>query len=265
MKKLVTIGATAMMGFVSLGGLQGITQATENHQGSVVGMVNTFAEDILGTSVYADEGIHFANNSLRLKLGSNSHYIYVDEEGKLSFNYPEDVKGAMIEGYLLKGDGTRVEKENLDKTKLDVNDRLIFCLNVEAVNAPLETTVYEGIQEFKSNEYYEIFFGENGRVTGKAINNSSTAKADVVFEHTEKSPEEPGWYGVVPSAITFTDSNKEQALDATVKIVNADDQKTDYTGPKSVIIKVKSTNGFELRDGKKAAVEYSLTKKIAML
>ncbi len=261
MKKLVTIGATAMMGFVSLGGFQGITQATENHQGSVVGMVNTFAEDILGTSVYADEGIHFSNNSLRLKLGSDSHYIYVNEEGKLSFNYPEDIKRMMIEGYLLKGDGTRVEKENLDKTKLDVNDRLIFCLNVGAVNASLENIVYEGVQEFMPNEYYEIFFGKNGRITGKAINNSSTAKADVVFEHTEKSPEEPGWYGVVPSAITFTDSNKEQALDATVKIVNADDQKTDYTGPKSVTIKVKSTNGFELRDGKKAAVEYSLTKK----
>ena len=273
MKKLVTISTTAMMGFTALGGFQGIAQAMEN---SSVGVVSTFAQHVLGDTVHADEPAKKLNTTLVWNYVANNTKRTVSlffNGDKISANF---VEGGGYGEYFFKldvtvfaPDGTqRWEKEviNTDEELGSFNEGDVVHLKsywykpgvVNFVENKGDAIQGLDLKNFDlSNRKEYLFTKKNGQLV---LNPDQQTQTDVTFDHTA-TPGEPGWYGVVPKAITFTDDNKDKALDATVKIVNANDQKTDYTGAKSVAVKVKSTNGFELKDGKKAAVEYSLTTK----
>lgn len=88
----------------------------------------------------------------------------------------------------------------------------------------------------------------------------TTSDTDVTYDYTAPTPAEPQWYGVVPSSISFSDKAKD--VDVPVSIVNEAEQKTPYTGSKSVDVKVKSDNGYKLKDAKVSGgdIEYKLDK-----
>lgn len=97
--------------------------------------------------------------------------------------------------------------------------------------------------------------------TQKADTKQTDENNDVKVEYDATvTPSDPQWYGVVPAAISLSDEAKD--VDASVKIVNTDDTKTDYTGSKSVDVKVKSKNGYKLKDATVAgeAIDYKLDK-----
>lgn len=267
MKKLVTIGATAMMGFTALGGLQGVTQAVEGHTDPVAGIVNMFENDLLGTTVHADEAFQVKPNAMRIEMNveglSNKYgsFLISGSNGRLGVNY--DNLKPFLDISILTKDNTLIKgPDNAFARHLEIGDKvqIIFHDGVTGESKPVNGSPELNITDFSSKTPYVFTVQPDGTFVVSEGYLEMEKEVQVSYDHTE-TPGDPAWYGVVPAAITFTDDNKGTELDASVKIVNADDQQTDYTGSKTVDVKVQSTNGFELKDGAKEAVEYSITKQ----
>lgn len=270
MKKIVTIGAVTMMGFTAVGGLQKLAQATENYNGPVTGMVNIFTKDLFGTTAYADEVQYAKENAFYIESSkSNCFSVSRNEQGVL--NYWKTTEGKDFDVTIIAPDGTKeaVDEskitsvdswENVSETLLTEGYKVLIVTKTKCHGGMLDYYKNSALygQTFEANQ--SILLSVNADGTMKVMQEDQNAQTDVIFEHTE-TPGEPGWYGIVPANITFNDENSDEQLDATVKIVNANDQKTAYSGSKTVDVKVKSTNGFDLKDGDKEAVEYSITKK----
>lgn len=323
MKKLVTIGATAMMGFTSLGGLQMISHATEGSSNPVAGAIQTFSKDILGeVTAHAAETdvVNIPDDQLKAammaKLGitdekeltvenikkitevqfggknitdltglnqgqkitwlaiNNNHIIdlsplkdsYTDRNPYLEGQTVTDTEHNVTNGTVIvkvkdikNFDGTTPTITPADGGVYDAAKGEITWTGVDDTATEVSYS-WTGVQV---NASAHRFSGTvTVPLTHKQADQQGTAgeQTEVTFDTTVQ-PGEPGWYGVVTPAIAFSDANKADDLDASVKIVNADDQTTNYNGKKTVDVKVKSVNGFELKAGAKDAVEYSITKK----
>ena len=84
-------------------------------------------------------------------------------------------------------------------------------------------------------------------------NDVSNDKVEVEYNYTAQAPGEPGWYGVVPSAVTLTDANRGTGEVANVELKNATQvggNYVPYDGGKTVEVSVKSNNSYKLDDGK---------------
>ncbi len=84
-------------------------------------------------------------------------------------------------------------------------------------------------------------------------NSVTNDKVEVEYNYTAQAPGEPGWYGVVPSAVTLTDANRGTGEVANVELKNATQvggNYVPYDGGKTVEVFVKSNNGYKLNDGK---------------
>ncbi|QPS70265.1 toxin Cry1Ac domain D-VI-related protein [Lactococcus garvieae] len=76
-------------------------------------------------------------------------------------------------------------------------------------------------------------------------------KVEVEYNYTAQAPGEPGWYGIVPSAVTLTDANRGTGEVANVELKNATKVSgayVPYDGGKTVEVFVKSDNGYKLND-----------------
>lgn len=87
-------------------------------------------------------------------------------------------------------------------------------------------------------------------------------KVEVQYNYTVQAPGEPGWYGVVPSAVTLTDANRSTGQLANVELKDATQvggKYIPYDGGKTVEVSVKSDNSYKLDDGKNdPLVDYKL-------
>ncbi len=84
-------------------------------------------------------------------------------------------------------------------------------------------------------------------------NDVTNDKVEVEYNYTAQAPGEPGWYGVVPSAVTLTDANRGTGEVANVELKNATQvggHYMPYDGGKTVEVSVKSNNSYMLDDGK---------------
>lgn len=93
-------------------------------------------------------------------------------------------------------------------------------------------------------------------------NDVANDKVEVEYNYTAQAPGEPGWYGVVPSAVTLTDANRGIGEVANVELKNATQvggNYVPYDGGKTVEVFVKSDNSYKLNDGKgDPTVDYKL-------
>lgn len=84
-------------------------------------------------------------------------------------------------------------------------------------------------------------------------NDVTNDKVQVEYNYTAQAPGEPGWYGVVPSAVTLTDANRGTGESANVELKNITQvggKYVPYDGGKTVEVSVKSDNSYKLDDGK---------------
>ncbi|MFQ7233272.1 MAG: Ig-like domain-containing protein [Enterococcus hulanensis] len=339
MKKIITIGATAMMSFTSLGGLQLISQATADTNSPVVGAIHTFSKELLGdATAYAAEadmvnipdanlkakikealnvtddneitekkcrdftgdldfqGIKISNleglqyftniNSLRLTgcdltqevvdefdfkvFSSSMASLYINQNHL--YNTSRIPNFASVYGNWESGQTVTESKQTITTTgtvTLDVS-KYQDCMGPGSVN--FERISNDGVYDEATNtitwknldlstESVSFHFHGTSYLDGNVVVPLEVQKVtttDVTYD-AQVTPGEPSWYGVVNSAITFNEQNKNSDLDASVKIVDANDQTESYKGNKVVAVKVKSTNGFELKDNAKTPVEYHIT------
>lgn len=272
MKKLITLGSAAMIGMTLLGTFQGVTQATENHEDSLAGMVSILGKEMLGTTVHADDVVedqlavtYTLENQWVNPVGTRKHVLSV-YNNKIHVNTNGGYIAGIYKVTVTKTDGTSnvylLDKQNdKDICKLDEGDKIKIQVSGKAKIQPMQVSEGYNITQNITMDKPVFLEVEDGKITDSDdAQPDQKGQTNVEYTHTE-TPGEPGWYGIIPANIIFNDDNKEEALDAKVKLVNADDKNTAYTGSKTVGVTVKSTNGFKLQDGAKKAVDYALTNK----
>ncbi|MFQ7233271.1 MAG: hypothetical protein ACLRPU_00225 [Enterococcus hulanensis] len=67
-------------------------------------------------------------------------------------------------------------------------------------------------------------------------------------------PGEPDWYSEVPAVLPFTKETKELAVPVTITVTEGQEKRADA----HVMVQVRSTNGYQLKNGSEAAVTYHL-------
>lgn len=270
--KLITISATLLMGTAALGGVQSVTQAMRNHHGPITSMVNSMVKKTLGTEVYADEAIEVRDNAIVFLSEFDvdiAKEFYVSPDGRLAIacNARRIHFSDVFDELTVTNGKTGITKTidlntSASPDSLYAGDSFSFTTNAQtSFNMHGDEAFYEGPNTLKSSTKYYGLVKPDGSIKISLVPHEQQGQTTVTFDHTAPAPGEPDWYGIVPASIVFNDQNKEQPVDAKVKIVNATDQKSAYSGDKVVDVKVASTNGFELKDGEKVPVEYSLTKK----
>lgn len=80
----------------------------------------------------------------------------------------------------------------------------------------------------------------------------------VTIPITEKSTTaDPQWYSFVPATVSMNNNTKK--VDVNIKLSKYSDKYEVYDGAKTVNVTVKSINGYQLKDGSKKEVTYTLT------
>ena len=271
MNKLIAVGATAIMGMTSLGMTQMVTHAAEKDASSVpyTSMIKNLSQAKLGA--VETQNITAASVKKEAIYIVSDDYSYIStDQGKLEFWKASNAKPFAIIT-IVKSDGTKIE--NIDPTSVTDTGKWVLDTNDLVAGDTVILEAKQGLKDYKTpacsigsvkaGDTLTLKVNSDGtmsNLTDKQPDQQGTGNdVKVTYDYTAPTPSEPGWYGVIPTAITLTDTAKEVVAD--VSLVNANDvtHKTAYTGDKQVDVKVKSDNSYKLQDANVTGEEISYT------
>lgn len=204
------------------------------------------------------------NNSLTEDLNKVTTNIYDENDKEVDLNKALLITGKYKVVYQYNQCKTTL---NLDvkpnKSSLHIKDITIFV--GEKWNAEdnfVSATDKDGNQVDFSNISVKGDNEVNTNVVGKyeVVYSTNNLSEIATVEVIKQKSSEPDWYGVIPANIIFQDKTKDE--DASVKLVNATDKKTPYSGASDIEVKVVSKNGYNLLDPKLvgSGISYRLVK-----